>query len=62
MDTKGKTTDCTDGGCSHGAVRRPRRVAPKQVNAHRGVATGTVFMLPFTILYGIYRTKFSKIF
>src|SRR5437870_795103 len=23
-------------GCSHGAVRRPRRVAPKQVNAPQG--------------------------
>src|SRR5439155_14778678 len=29
-------TDDTDGGCSHGAVRRPRRVAPKQVNAPQG--------------------------
>ena len=60
MDTKGKTTDYTDdtdGGCSHGAVRRPRRVAPKQVNRYCSHA-----LLPFTSLYGIYRTKFSKIF
>src|SRR5437667_5632267 len=41
-------TDDTDGGCSHGAVRHPRRVAPKQVNRYCSHA-----LLPFTSLYGI---------